>query len=293
MQAFYQLHPVTAAVYFAAVLGFSMFLRNPLLAVFSLTGAAAFCSFLTDAAEKRSDLRFHLPFICFVTLVNPLFSHNGRTPLFFLNGNAVTVEAICYGVYLGVMLSGVLLWCKALSKVIDADKLLYLLGKLSPSVALVMSAVMRYLPALRREAESLRQTQAAMGLFSSESLTDRLAGSLKIYGAMLIRLPELAAAGGQTMRARGFGEAKRRYYTIFRFRRRDAAVLLLTLLGMAAVICFAATAQYTYTFYPSMTGLSFGAAQIPAYACFFGLTLLPFFAELEEAIRWRRYRSGI
>lgn len=293
MRAFGKLHPVTAAVYFAAVLGFSMFFRHPLPSLCSLAGAAAFCCFLTDRAEKLADARFYLPFILFVTAVNPLFSHNGRTPLFFLNGNAVTVEAICYGGHLGIMLAGVLLWCKALSRVIDSDKLLYLLGGVSPSVSLVMSAVLRYLPMLREQAAELKQTQTAMGVLRGESLTDRVGGSLKIYGAMLMRLPELAAAGGQMMRARGYGERKRTFFSVFRFRRQDAVVLGLTLALGGGIVFFAVKNCYAYSFYPEMTPLRFDAMQIPALAVFCALMFLPFILEWEEAVRWRCSRSKI
>ena len=49
-----------------------------------------------------SDMGFYLPLFLLVAVTNPLFSHNGVTPLFFMNGNPVTLEAVVYGVfYLG------------------------------------------------------------------------------------------------------------------------------------------------------------------------------------------------
>lgn len=42
-------------------------------------------------------IAFYVSMFLLVAVTNPLFSHNGVTPLFYLNGNPVTLEAFVYG----------------------------------------------------------------------------------------------------------------------------------------------------------------------------------------------------
>lgn len=79
-----------------------------------------------------SDMGFYLPLFLLVAVTNPLFSHNGVTPLFFMNGNPVTLEAVVYGVFISVMVVGVLFWCKCYNEIMTEDKFLYLFGRIIP-----------------------------------------------------------------------------------------------------------------------------------------------------------------
>lgn len=85
-----------------------------------------------------------------VAVTNPLFSHNGVTPLFYLNGNPVTLEAFVYGAAIAVMVVGVMLWCRCYSAVMTSDKFLYLFGRAIPKLALVLSMALRFIPMFKR-----------------------------------------------------------------------------------------------------------------------------------------------
>ena len=74
MKAFDHYHPFVLFVYFLALLG-----------------GAAFSVITTKKGERRGDFAFYLFMFFLVAVTNPLFSHNGVTPLFFLNGNPVTL----------------------------------------------------------------------------------------------------------------------------------------------------------------------------------------------------------
>ena len=91
-------HPVPAFIYLAWMILLSAFSRDPVITALSLFGAALFCSRLQSARESLSDLGFYSALFIIFAAANPLFSHNGVTPLFFLNDNPVTLEAVLYGV---------------------------------------------------------------------------------------------------------------------------------------------------------------------------------------------------
>lgn len=93
MKAFSAVHPAVLLFYFLSVLAVAMFSGNPVLSVTALLGGILFCAMLQKKSDVPGDLGFYIPLFLLVAITNPLFSHNGVTPLFFLNGNPVTMEA--------------------------------------------------------------------------------------------------------------------------------------------------------------------------------------------------------
>ncbi|MGN1132904.1 MAG: energy-coupling factor transporter transmembrane component T, partial [Oscillospiraceae bacterium] len=143
----------------------AMFLSNPVIQLEALAGGVLFACMLTNRHEKLSDLRFYIPMLLLISITNPIFSHNGITPLFFMNGNAVTFEAIAYGINLGVMLIGVMLWFKCLSINLTGEKIVYLFGRIIPKTALAITIAMSYIPKLKRESKQVRRAEKAMGYY--------------------------------------------------------------------------------------------------------------------------------
>ena len=293
MKAFSKFHPFTLFTYFILMLLLTMFLRNPLTVALSLLGGAAFCGTLTDTKEKLADLKFYIPLTLLIAVTNPLISHNGRTPLFFLNGNAFTLEAIWYGVFIAGMIIAVLLWSKGYSKIVTSDKFLYLFGRAAPKTALILSVALRYVPILKTQAGKTRDAQKTLGLYSQGSVTDNAVSAVKVYSALVGWSLENAVETGMHMRARGWGSGKRTSFSTFRFRLADG--LLLLFVGLTGALLAAAWSRgyLTFSFYPDLTPLPLNPVSVGAYVCFGLIAFLPFFVETEESIRWTCLRSKI
>ena len=104
LKSFSSLHPLVLIVYFLSILVVSMFSTNPVLLFISLVGGMMFFCMMNSKKAFLSDLAFYIPMFLLIAIINPLFSHNGVTPLFFMNGNPVTLEAILYGGNIALML---------------------------------------------------------------------------------------------------------------------------------------------------------------------------------------------
>ncbi len=293
MRAFSRLHPAVLLCYFTAVLLIAMFVNHPVIELLSLLGGALFCMTLTSRREKRSDLTFYLPLFLLVTLTNPLFSHNGETPLFFMNGNAVTLEAFAYGAAIAGMVAAVMLWCKCLSMVMTTDKFLYLFGRVIPQLSLVLSMALRYVPMLKRQAYKVRRAQKAMGFYTSDSRFDRVRASIRVLSVLIGWSLEQAVETGRSMKARGYGLKGHTSYSHYRFCVADAWVLGVTLFLAGLTIAGLACGRMDFFYYPRLSGLDFSPFSVmidTGYAC---LALLPFLIEVEENIRWNWCRSKI
>ena len=293
MKAFSRLHPLPLFTYFIIMLLFSMFLRNPVIVALSLLGSGAFAATLTDKREKLSDLKFYIPLSLLITVTNPLYSHNGRTPLFFVNGNAFTLEAIEYGVFIAAMIIAVLLWSKSYSKIVTSDKFLYLFGRAAPKTALILSVALRYVPILKRQAEKTRAAQKTLGLYSTGSIADNVVSGAKVYSSLVGWSIENAVETGRHMRSRGWGRGKRTCFSVFRFRASDGVFLGFTLLAAVLLGLSASRGLLAFSFYPTPTPLPVTALPVAAYICFGALAFLPFLIETEENIRWNCLRSKI
>lgn len=293
MIGFAALHPLVTAIYFVSVLLFSMFGAHPALHLLALLGGAAFCLKLEWGTRAVSGMLYYLPLVFAVALTNPLFSHNGTTVLFFLSGNPVTLEAVLYGVDLGLALLGVLLWFRCINRIFTSDKLEFLLGRLSPKLALLISTALRFIPLLKMRGEALRKTQTALGLFATDTWSDKLKMSARMYSALITRALEDAIDTGASMKARGYGLKGWSHFALYRFGRADAGVLCLVLALDAGLLAVTAMGGLQFSFYPSISTAPMKAYTCFALALYALLCLLPFILQVKEGLQWKYSISKI
>ncbi len=287
------IHPAVSAVYFLSVLLVTMFTSNPILHALALLGGAAFCSVLESKKVFFKSLVFCFFLFVLTAFTNPLFSHNGVTPLFFLNGNPVTLEALLYGVDIAAMLIAVIYWFKCFNYIMTSDKLLFLLGKVSPKISLVISSALRFIPLLKTQASKIRAAQKAMGLYASSSLWDKLRASLRVYSALITWSLENAVDTGLSMKSRGWGLKGRTCFSLFRFTRGDAVFLAFIVLSDVVTVAFTAGGTMNFAFYPRISRLDFNIYALFASAAFGALSFLPFILEILESVKWTYYKSKI
>ena len=145
--SFSALHPALTFCYFAAVLLLTMFVLHPVFLALSLLGALGYCAQLRGWRSLWRTLGRLVPFLVLMAALNALFNHAGVTMLFYLpNGNPVTREALCYGAAAAAMFAAVILWFQCCNAVMTADKYLYVFGSVLPSVSLLLSMALRFVP---------------------------------------------------------------------------------------------------------------------------------------------------
>lgn len=293
MKAFANYHPICLMIYFLSVIIIAMFVQNPVLQLSALFGAVLFCICLQRKKEILSGFYFYIPLFILVTLTNPLFSHNGVTPLFFLNGQAVTLEAFVYGVAIAVMVIGVMLWCRCYSEIMTSDKFLYLFGRVIPKLSLVLSMILRFIPQFKKQIKKVKNAQKTMGMYSSKSRVERINSSLKVFFVMISWSLENSFETSISMKARGYGVKKRTNYSIFTFSSNDVVLLSSTLLFLLITIVSVSIGKMDFWYYPSISEINVSVFSIITYISFFLLSFTPFFIEIKEAFKWKYYISKI
>lgn len=293
MNGFLSIHPAVSAFYFISVLIITMFTANPFLVFTALLGGILFFVKIGKNIKSLKEFGGYTALFVLISLTNPLFSHIGVTPLFFLNGNPVTLEAIFYGIHLAIMIIAVIYWFKCFNIIITEEKLLYLFGKISPKISLLISSALRFVPLLKTQAAKIRQTQKAMGLYSSEAYIDKLKGTIRVYSALISWSLENAIDTGASMKARGYGLKGRTYYSIYKFKKTDASLLVIIILLDTVIITSTAMGFLDFSFYPAIFMEPINIYSIFTVFSFAILSLLPFMLEVKEALQWKYYKSKI
>lgn len=251
--AFSMSHPAVPAVYIALTLGLTMFSMQPVLIALSLAGGLAYGLATRGAARTLGALRWQLPVILIIALVNPLFSASGSTELFRIGVRAVYLESMVYGLCMGGLFVASVLWFEAAASMLEYDKVLALLGNSAPVIALMISMCMRLIPQFLRRGRTVLAVQDAIDV-PGRAPTDPVRSHLRASSVLMGWGMEDSLERADAMRSRGWGAATRRTtYTRYRLGRSDAAALVgLALFGVAtAAVAWAATTQYS--FYPQLS----------------------------------------
>lgn len=285
-------NPILTFSYFLAVTLPAMFSMNPVMLMLSLAGALALFFVKNGIKNARSHLLFFALFLV-IAFVNPLFQHNGVTVLFVLNGNPITWEAIFYGIMAGLMTVSVLYWFRLLSQMMTSDKYLYIFGRFSAKLALLLSMALRYVPLFGKRMKAIRMSQKAIGLYRDGTLIDKIRGEVRIFSIMVTWALENGIHTADSMEARGYGIGKRTSFAIFRFHLSDGILLSMILVLLGMTLAGLATGAVDFVFYPAIIPHEASVFAVVIYTAYGILALLPTILEMEERIKWHFLRSKI
>lgn len=291
--AFAQLHPITLLFYYLSVLSVSVITVNPVFTALTFLGAVLYYIALSDKSKLVSSLFSYLLLMFVLTLTNPIFSHHGDTPLFFMNGKPITLESLLYGGAMAVTITAVLFWCSGLTKCFTSDKIIYLFGRPFPKIALLISMTLRFIPLFKEKYKRISDCQKTLGMFSSSSFTDRVMTVIKTFSALVTWILENSIDTANSMKSRGLGLKNRTSFSLFKFTFRDGTVLLLNFVLISVVVFSAATKSTYFYFYPTVAELPTGVSAVIVYCAYAVVTLIPTFFEVKEVLIWKLLQSKI
>ena len=290
--AFAGFHPAVNLCYFAAAIGMTMFLMHPVFLAISIVCSCAYLWYLHGARGFLRQLGYLLPVLLFTAVLNPLFNHRGITVLFYLpNGNPVTLESLCFGLASAVLMGASIVWFNCCNAVFTTDKIIYLFGRIIPSLSLLISMTLRFVPRFKDYLRATVQVQRAME--PPKNKLDTLKRALTAFSATVSWAMEQSIVTADSMKSRGYGSTGRTAYAIYRFERRDGLVLaILAVLCMGTILPWL-TGTVTWSFYPAMTVALLGPGQVVSYLSFAGMGLMPLFIDWKEDRKWSSLRSKI
>lgn len=293
--SFSKLHPVLNLVFFSFVISLSMFIMNPVCLGLSLICSFVNAVYLNGIKTVKLCLKFVLPMAVLIAVINPVFNHQGVTILsYFPWGNPLTLESIIYGIASGALLSCVVLWFSVLNSVMTSDKLIFLFGRIIPSMSLVVSMSLRFVPRFTAQFKNIRNAQRCIGRdICDGSIPVRTKNLITIISIMISWSMENAIETADSMKSRGFGLKGRTAYSIYRFDGRDLVLLILTSAAGAFVWAMLLCGAIDFNYFPITGGNLTSPEAIFTFVIYAVLMLTPTAVNVKEGLKWKRLRSAI
>ena len=288
--AFSKCHPAVNFLFFAGAIGLTVVIQHPaFLLAGVLTGGIYYL--LLNGKKGWKTILSLLPMFIILTTINPLFNTLGATPLFFLWGRPYTLEALTYGGALASMFVIMMLWFGCYNKVLTSDKFTSLFGSLIPSISLLLVMILRMIPNFIRKTQGIIGARKSIGKGAGEAATtkEKLSDGMTVLGALTGWALEGSVITGDSMRARGYGCAKRTSFMIYRMKAHDWILVVIMTALLALTITALCLGQSAAAFVPDIeiAPPSWGLA---AYT---GYLLIPTALHIKEAIQWHISRSKI
>ena len=288
MSEFKKYHPIVNFLYFVFVIVFSVTEMHPVCLTISLL-SSLLCTFVCCGSGRlKSSVLFFIPVFLMTALINPLFNHEGITIITYLpGGNPLTLESVVYGLCSACMIVNVICWFGVYGNIMTSDKFIYLFGRVIPSLSLILSMTLRFIPLFAKQLKTVVNARKGMGIDSSTgSIKTRIKNGLTVLSVMITWALENAIDTADSMRSRGYGIPGRTAFSVFRFSERDiAAITAIVFLGLYVLVgSFAGAAEILY--FPCLKSVPFSLYSVSVYFAYGILCLIPIFIEIWEVIKW-------
>lgn len=284
--AFSRFHPAVNFCFFLCAIGFAVVIQHPAYLLAGLICAMGYYLLLRGRRAWKL-LTAMVPMVALVALINPIVNTRGETVLFTYWGRPYALEALLYGLALGVMFALMMVWFGSYNLVLTSDKFVCLFGPLIPSLSLLLVMVLRLIPSFMRKTRQISAARESIGRGGSAdaSFKGKVMAGMTTLSALTDWALEGSIITADSMRSRGYGAAKRTSYRIYRMTLRDWAVLALELILALSAVLGIPTAEYAETI--TLSPVSWH------YAAYWALLLIPIILAWKEAIQWRILRSKI
>ena len=280
-------HPAINFLYFALVLVFTMVFLHPVSLVVSLGTALAYLTALKGMESIKNGMKFLVPMMLMAAILNPAFNHEGVTILTYLpSGNPLTLESILRGLAGAVMLAAVITWFQCYSAVMTSDKFVYLFGRVIPALSLVLSMTLRFIPKFRAQLGVVTQAQRCVGRDVSQgSVAQRVRTGITILSILITWSLENAIETADSMKSRGYGLPGRTAFSIYRFDKRDKALLVWLLVLGGYILVGWLTGAMAWQYAPILQG-AVGLFPMTFQLAYLALCLTPIILNRKEDHGW-------
>ena len=293
MHSFERFHPIVNFIFFLAVILFSMIFMNPVC-----LGISLILSFLTAVDMKGRSmtgfgLKILLPVMVLTALINPAFNHRGVTLITYLpGGNPLTLESILFGLAASAMIGSVICWFSCYNRIMTSDRFIYLFGRAIPSLSLIFSMILRFVPRFGAQIKRIYGAQKALYGEEGESLRGRAKAGLRSFSAMIDWALENSIQISDSMKSRGYGQRSRTAFSIFTFERRDGVCLLLILALSAYILAGKWLGAVDYRYFPDFQAATGGVYTATIFLAYGLLCALPLLIDIREKIQWNALESN-
>lgn len=243
-----QIHPAVGFFYIAAVLVITMITMNPYLLAISCITSIIVMGYLKGLSELRKNIVPDISVIIFTVGIQPVFSGSGKTVLYYVNDRAVYLEGYIYGLVIAMLLITVFNWCTVMRILMDSEKWMYLIGRLSPTLAMMITMILRFIPLMRQRYRVIHEGQVGMGrynnlyskkknvLYAFMGFIEKIRHRIKEISILISWSLENSIETSDSMESRGYGLKGRTSYHRYILKKTDMIQMILIAGAFAYVL---------------------------------------------------------
>lgn len=282
-------HPIVLLMFFTSCLSVTMLIMHPFFLLTSFISGLLYIFVCGGADGLLNSLKFNIITSLMIIIINPLISHCGVTVITYLpDGNPLTMESVVFGCAAALMLSSAVNWFYCINSVMTSDKIIYLFGKISPKLALLISMVLSFSEKLSHHYREVMDARACL-----DDGKNRISVLIKNISSTIQWALENSVDTADSMCSRGYATGKRTAYNLYKISSRDIIMLILFSAADSIIIYSYFKENIYFSYYPIFLIEYSG---FMSYCCFivFGLLcIMPVIVKWREDIRWKYLRSGI
>lgn len=224
-----KIHPGVHILYYLILICFGMLYTNIYyLATFIIALLVLF--YLEGILHKLKDLlMFYIPLSLLLIILNPLANPAGETKIYLYGNFFITLEAFVFGLVMCISLLLILMVLLSYNEEISYQEMLYLFSKKFPNTSLVIVMSLRYIPLFtNRLKEFLKINKLDK---ENSKVKNKIENVGKAVGGVLSWSLEESMITAKSMKARGYGIAKRTSYLSFDLNRVDYVFILIMIVA--------------------------------------------------------------
>lgn len=220
-------HPMINFMFFFAVIVSALTFDHPVFLLISYLCSFIYSIYLNGARNVLFNIVL-IPLMIIWMFYYASYNHFGVTNLTVnFIGNQITLESLVYGLIIGVKASSVLMWFSCIHSVLSSDKIIYLFGKITPTISLFLSILLRMIPHIKEKVRKIQIAQKGIGRgINQGNILCRIRNFMRIISIVVTWLIEDTVQKSDSMRSRGFGLKGRSTFSIYRFDNRDRSFVI-------------------------------------------------------------------
>ncbi len=287
-------HPMINLIYFVAAFVCIVQFHHPVFVVISYLAVFIWSVKLNRVRALIFNLIL-IPLAVIYMFIYSYYNHFGVTNLRTnFVGNQITLESAAYGLVLGFTAATVLMMCSCVFAIVTADKLIYLLGRISPRLSLFLSIVLRFVPRIKKRGRDIELARYGIGKsFRQGNPLRRLLHLLSIFSILITWSLEELVESSTSMKSRGYSLRGRTAFSIYRFDNRDRNVVVMMFLCMTIIAVGVAFNQTEIWYDPQIVMNRITPLSYLFYIAYAVFLFLPFLLQVIGEWRFHKNRKSI
>lgn len=258
-------HPAISFLYFACVIASALSIAHPVYLAITYLAAFAYVIYLRRGRGILLGLCL-IPCAAAFALWYASYHHFGVTVLAqnFVDNN-ITLESLAKGLSMGMMAACAILWFSCVHKIMTADKIVCLFGRVSPRLSLFLAILLRMVPRIGAQARKINMARCGVGRGVNQgNIFRRVRNLLAVISMLITWTIEMTMSASTSMQSRGSNLRGRTAFSIYRFDNRDRGFVILLFAEMT-VLAMGILLKQTYVRYsprfillkPTLLGMVF------------------------------------